>query len=129
MADRFFELPGLISVLDKVVYQPAMETPPDRPYCFVYFVTIRNESEHTLTIRGRKWVVTNAQGRVTVVEGEGVVGKIPLLAPGEEFSYNSFHLLDTRSGQAEGRFFGVDDEGRPVLTRLETFEMRVPGED
>ena len=71
-------------------------------------------------------MVTNELGRVTVVEGEGVVGQTPVLAPGEEFSYNSFHLLDTRSGEAEGRFFGTDENGRGVIARLSTFSMSVP---
>ena len=129
MAEPFIELPGLTTRLDKLVYQPAMETPPDRPHCFVYFITIENQSDTTITIRGRKWVVTTELGRVTVVEGEGVVGQTPVLAPGEEFSYNSFHLLDTRSGQAEGRFFGTDENGRGVVARLSTFRMSVPAEE
>lgn len=103
-----------------------METPPDRPHCFVYFITIRNNSDTAVTIKGRKWVVTNEIGRVTVVEGEGVVGEMPVLAPGEEFSYNSYHLLDTKTGEAEGRFFGTDELGRGIITRLSTFKMDVP---
>ena len=129
MAEPFVELPGPTTTLDKLVYQPAMETPPDRPHCFVYFISIRNDSDVKVTIRGRKWVVTNEHGRVTVVEGEGVVGKTPVLAPGEEFSYNSFHLLDTRTGEAEGRFFGTDENGRSIITKLSTFRMSVPAED
>lgn len=129
MPEPFIELTGLTSTLDKLVYQPAMETPPDRPHCFVYYITIRNESEVAVTIKGRKWVVTNELGRVTVVEGEGVVGQTPVLTPGEEFSYNSFHLLDTKSGEAEGRFFGTDTEGRGIITRLSTFKMTVPSEN
>ena len=117
---------GLTATLDKLVYQPAMETPADRPHCFVYFITIRNDSDLAVTIRGRKWVVTNSSGRVTVVEGEGVVGKTPVLAPGETFSYNSFHLLDTQSAEAEGRFFGTDENGRGIVTRLSKFNMTVP---
>ena len=80
-----------------------------------------------MTIKGRKWVVTNEGGDVTVVEGEGVVGKLPRIDPGEKFSYNSFHLLDTRCAVAEGSYLGVDPNGRKVLTRIPRFEMVVPG--
>ena len=126
-AEKILELPGLRVTVDRVVYQPDAQTPPDRPHCFVYYITIHNDSEATVTIKGRKWVVTNEGGDVTVVEGEGVVGKLPRIDPGEKFSYNSFHLLDTRCAVAEGSYLGVDPNGRKVLTRIPRFEMVVPG--
>ncbi len=129
MTEPFIELPGLKTTLDKLVYQPAMQTPADRPHCFVYFITIHNDSEVTVTIKGRKWVVKNEGNQVTVVEGQGVVGKTPEIAPGEQFSYNSFHLLDTRTGRASGNFFGTDETGRRIMTRIPDFEMKVPAEN
>ena len=62
------ELEGLEVVVDRVVYQPDMATPEDRPHCFAYFITIHNNSEKTVTIKGRKWVVDEADGNKTVVE-------------------------------------------------------------
>lgn len=129
MAEPFIELKGLRVTLDKLVYQPAMQTPPDRPHCFVYFVSIHNDSPHTVTIKGRKWVVRNDRGRLTVVEGDGVVGQSPTLAPGEHFSYNSFHLLDTPKGRVEGGYFGTDEEGRRVMVRIPPFDLVVPAEN
>jgi len=129
VTEPFIELPGLKTTLDKLVYQPAMQTPADRPHCFVYFITIHNDSEVTVTIKGRKWVVKNEGNQVTVVEGQGVVGKTPEIAPGEQFSYNSFHLLDTRTGRASGNFFGTDETGRRIMTRIPDFEMKVPAEN
>lgn len=69
VAEPFVELKGLRVTLDKLVYQPAMQTPPDRPHCFVYFITIHNDSPHTVTIKGRKWVVRNDRGRITAHMG------------------------------------------------------------
>ena len=68
------ELEGLSVVVDRVIYQSDMVTPEDRPHCFAYFITIRNNSDITVTIKGRKWVVNEADGNKTVVEGDGVVG-------------------------------------------------------
>ena len=124
--EKFTELPGLRVTVDRVVYQPDALTLPERPHCFVYHITIHNDSAATVTIKGRKWVVTNASGEVTAVEGEGVVGQLPRMEPGEKFSYNSFHLLDTRSAVAEGSYLGIDTNGRKVLTRIPRFEMVVP---
>jgi ApaG protein len=121
-----FELPGLHVTVDRVVYQPDAQTPPDRPHCFAYFISIRNDSEVSVTIKGRKWVVKNSRGEINAVEGDGVVGQFPVIAPGEKFSYNSYHLLDTNEAAAEGGYLGVDDLGRKVVARIPRFEMRVP---
>ncbi len=79
-----------------------------------------------MTIKGRKWVVTNSRGEVTAVEGDGVVGEFPTIEPGGKFSYNSFHLLDTKWAVAEGSYLGIDGLGRKVLTRIPKFKMTVP---
>jgi ApaG protein len=123
---KFIEPPELGVTVDRVVYNPQAETPPDRPHCFVYFITIHNGTEQAVTIKARKWVVTNDRGEITALEGEGVVGQTPTIQPGDSFSYNSFHLLDTKSAVAEGSYLGLDTSGRPVLTRIPKFHMRVP---
>lgn len=122
----FLELVGLRVTVDKVLYHPQAQTPPDRPHCFVYFISIHNDTEWPVMIKGRKWVVTSDRGEVTAVEGDGVVGQFPKIAPGEKFSYNSFHLLSSQSAVAEGSYLGVDSLGRKVLTRIPRFEMAVP---
>lgn len=71
-------------------------------------------------------MVTNAAGQITAVEGDGVVGQMPRIVPGDSFSYNSFHLLDTTSAVAEGSYLGIDDAGNPVLARIPRFKMIVP---
>lgn len=112
--------------VDRVAYQPDVNTPPNRPHCFAYFISIHNDTETPVTIHGRKWVVTNERGEITAVEGDGVVGEHPTIEPGEKFSYNSFHLLDTNSAVAEGSYLGVDADGQRVLTRIPKFKMTVP---
>ena len=130
--DRPLSMPALISELeglhvsiDRVVYMPHLEAPADRPYPFVHFITIHNDSAETVTIRGRKWVVTDDDGQQIVVEGDGVVGKVPRLAPGEKFDYHSYHVIGADS-VAEGAFFGVTEDGRRVFTRIPRFELQVP---
>jgi ApaG protein len=102
--NNFLEPPGLRVTVDRVLYHPLAATPAERPYCFIYFITIHNDTELAVTIKGRKWVVTNADGEVTVVEGEGIVGEFPLIESGEKFNYNSFHLLSTTFAFAEGSY-------------------------
>ena len=120
------ELEGLTVVVDRVVYQPDMATPEDRPHCFAYFITIHNSSKTTVTIKGRKWVVDEADGKKTVVEDDGVVGLFPKLEPGETFDYHSFHLFGGEWAVANGSYIGIDDKGNTVVTRIPEFRMDVP---
>jgi ApaG protein len=120
------EPPGLRVTVDRVIYQPDARTPPDRPHCFVYFISIHNDTSLAVTIKARKWVVTNDRGEVTALEGDGVVGQFPTIEPGDKFTYNSYHLLDARRAVAEGSYLGVDAQGRKVLARIPKFRMVVP---
>ena len=117
------ELPGLKVILDQLVYHHGGNLPPDQPHAFVYYLTIRNDSDRTVTLLGRKWVIEHEDGTSLVVEGDKIVGETPTLAPGEQFSYNSYHLLDTPTGKAEGSYIGIDAAGRRVLTRIPAFQM------
>jgi ApaG protein len=125
MPSTLTELAGLRATVDRVLYMPQLEAPEDRPHPFVYFITIHNDSESPVTIKGRKWVVTDAEDHRVVVEGDGVVGKFPRLEPGQSFSYNSYHVIGSDS-RAEGAFFGVTDSGEPVFTRIPAFSMEAP---
>ncbi len=122
------ELSTLRVHLDRVEYRPRHEAPPEKPHAFAYFLTIENRSTEVVTIRGRKWVITEEGGHCVVVEGEGVVGKFPRLEPGEQFSYNSFHVVAADS-VAEGAFIGVTEGGRAVVTRIPKFTMEIPQDD
>lgn len=121
------ELVGLRVTIDKLVYRRLEVSSSERPHSFVYFVSIHNDSDVAVTIKGRKWVVTHSDGQVLVVEGNGVVGQMPTIPPSGKFSYNSQHLISTPSATAEGAYLGVDENGRAVVTRIPKFQMVVPG--
>ena len=122
-------LPGLTATLDKLVYHHGGKSlPVDQPHAFVYFVSIRNESEHKVTLLGRKWVLRHEDGRSEVIEGEKIVGETPRLQPGESFSYNSYHVTGG-SVVALGCFHGHDDHGRGIHVELPAFKMAIPATD
>ena len=122
----FLELAGLTATVDEVHYAPGRETPEDRPYAFAYCITIHNRSPEAVTIRARKWVITDAMNHQRVIECDGIFGKFPRIGPGEAFSYKHHHSIATDS-HAEGAFFGVTDSGEPVFTRIPAFRMEAPG--
>jgi ApaG protein len=117
---------GLRVELDKLVYRRGGdELPADRPHAFIYFLTIRNDSDRTVTLLGRKWVVEHHDGTQLVVEGDKIVGETPRLAPGAHFSYNSYHVTHC-DASAHGSFHGLDEQGRRIFVRIPRFEMRIP---
>jgi ApaG protein len=119
-------VPGLTARLDKLYYHNGgASLPPDKPHAFVYFITIHNGSDRTVTLLGRKWVVEHCDGTRLVIEGDRIVGETPRLAPGERFSYNSYHVTGC-DARAVGSFHGVDEFGRPVHVLLPPFELVVP---
>lgn len=125
---RSSELPGLTACLDKLCYHHGgASLPADKPHAFVYFITIHNASDRTVTLLGRKWVVLHADGTQLVIEGDRIVGETPRLAPGEQFSYNSYHVTGC-DACAHGSFHGVDEHGRRVHVILPPFEMSIPRE-
>lgn len=119
------ELPGLSVSLDKLIYHHGGELPPDKPHAFIYYLTIRNDSEDTVTLLGRKWIIDNADGSRAVIEGDKIVGETPTLAPGEHFSYNSFHI-GACDAHAHGSFHGVAADGHHIFVRIPAFDMLVP---
>jgi ApaG protein len=118
-------LPGFEATVDRVEYDPELPASPEQPHPFVYYITIRNGSDRTLTVKGRKWVVRAESGEITAVEGDGVVGCFPRLEPGEEFSYNSYHTTAGRA-LAEGAYLAVTEEGEAVLARIPPFQLIPP---
>ncbi len=108
--------------LDRVVYVTERGAHLEKPHLFIYFITIHNKSDQALTVKGRKWVVREANGEVMILEGEGVVGSFPHLKPGEKFSYNSCHTTHG-AAIAEGSYLGLTDLGQAVKAPIHSFEL------
>jgi ApaG protein len=120
------EVPGLTARLDKLVHHHGgASLPEDKPHAFVYYITIRNGSDRTVTLLGRKWVIEQIDGSRQVVEGDKIVGETPRLAPGEDFSYNSHHVTGC-DARVRGCFHGVDEAGAKVHVLLAPFDLSVP---
>ena len=125
MAGVIREFEGLRVNVDDVVYMPSLDAPPEKPHPFVYFISIHNDSPVPVTIRGRKWVVQEDQGEITVVEGDGVVGQTPMIEPGGHFSYNSYHVV-AKSSRVSGAFFGETAADEWIFARIPEFRLEVP---
>ena len=88
-------------------------------FFFAYWITIKNQGTTPAQLLSRYWHITDADGRINEVRGEGVVGEKPLINPGQSFEYNSFCPLPTNFGFMKGYYEmqGVDKS---------TFQVEIP---
>ncbi len=95
-------------------------------YVFAYTITINNSGEIPAKLLNRHWLITDANGKVQEVRGEGVVGEQPHLNPGEFFEYTSGAVLETPVGIMEGEYEMVTDEGDTFLAPIDRFSLAIP---
>lgn len=103
------------------------QSEPDQDrYVFAYTIRIRNAGSVPARLLGRHWVITDANGKVEQVDGEGVVGEQPWLQPGEAFQYTSGAVLETDLGTMEGRYEMLADDGTRFDAAIPPFTLTVP---
>ena len=96
-------------------------------YVFGYTITISNDSDRAAQLMSRHWVITDANGKVQEVSGDGVVGEQPYLNPGEHFRYSSGAVLETPVGAMQGLYRMQADDGASFDAPIEPFTLAVPG--
>ena len=100
--------------------------PRQNQYHFAYHITISNVGDQTARLISRHWIITDAEGDVEEVRGEGVVGKQPTLAPGASFEYTSHCPLKTNVGTMHGSYQMVRADGEMFEARIAPFTLAVP---
>ena len=107
-------------------FVPERSDPADSEWFFAYTIRIANESDRTAQLLSRHWVITDGNGRVEEVRGPGVVGKQPILGPGENFEYTSACPLKTSFGVMEGTYQMVSPDGEHFDVRIAPFCLSEP---
>lgn len=108
-------------------YLDEQSSPSEQRYVFSYTITIRNEGQLPAKLLTRHWIITDSNGRVKEVRGEGVVGEQPHLEPGQGFRYSSGAVLETPVGTMEGSYQMVDTEGQRFDAPIAPFRLAIPG--
>ena len=103
----FYRVSNGIRVSVRPVFLPAQSQPAESRYVFAYFVRVENVGAQAAQLLSRRWLIHDSigSGEDTEVEGEGVVGELPVIAPGEVHEYQSFCVLKSQSGYMEGQYF------------------------
>lgn len=107
-------------------YVESQSQPDEERFVFAYTITVRNLGRHDVKLCGRYWLITNANGRQTEVQGEGVVGEQPLIQPGSEFQYTSGTILETPLGTMEGHYHMLDHQGDAFQVTIPVFRLAIP---
>ncbi|MDH3413255.1 MAG: Co2+/Mg2+ efflux protein ApaG [Gammaproteobacteria bacterium] len=100
--------------------------PEENRYVFAYTVIIKNTGSAPAQLKSRHWIITDAQGQVQEVRGDGVIGEQPRLEPGESFRYTSAAMLETPVGTMHGSYQMVADDGTKFDAPIAPFSLAIP---
>jgi ApaG protein len=111
----------------ETAYVEEQSDPQDGRFVFSYTITIRNEGPTPARLLTRHWIITDANGKVQEVRGDGVVGEQPYLKPGQGFRYSSGAVIETPVGSMQGSYQMVDDDGAQFDAPIAPFRLAIPG--
>lgn len=113
-----------IRVSVETEYAPGRSNPAQSQWFFLYTIRLKNEGRETVQLMSRHWIITDAMGDVKEVRGPGVVGKQPVLEPGDTFEYTSGCELTTPFGSMRGTYqmVTVSDKG----DKEARFDIQIP---
>ncbi len=100
-------------------YLSAQSKPTKKHYVFGYTITIENNNTESIQLMDRHWKITDTNDQLKEIQGDGVIGKQPIIEPGESYTYSSGAILDTEAGTMEG-IYGMHDQNG------ERFEVAIP---
>lgn len=103
------------------------QSEPERDrYVFAYTIHIRNTGAVPARLLGRRWVITDANGKVEEVRGDGVIGEQPWMRPGDDYQYTSGAVLETPVGTMHGSYRMLADDGTRFDAPIAPFTLAIP---
>ncbi len=108
-------------------YIEGQSDPDEHRYAFAYTVTIVNEGAVSAKLISRHWIITDSDGKVQEVRGQGVVGEQPLIEPGQGFRYSSGAILETPVGTMQGSYQMRAEDGFEFDAPITAFRLAKPG--
>ena len=100
--------------------------PADNQFFWAYHIEIENLGDRSIQLMSRHWKITDRAGRQQVVDGHGVIGKTPVIPPGESFSYTSGAPLNEPSGVMEGHYQLTAPNGEELIVAIPAFSLDSP---
>lgn len=107
-------------------YSPERSQPGKHQWFFLYTIRISNEGHETVQLLSRHWIITDGNNQVDEVQGPGVVGEQPVLAPGDAFEYTSGCPLPTSFGMMQGTYQMTTKDGEVFDIEIAPFTLSEP---
>ena len=117
--NKFIATTEDITVTVRPVYLDGQSDMIHKKFVFAYYIRIENNSREKVQLLRRHWIISHSTGKVEEVDGEGVIGKQPVLGPGQVHEYNSYCVLESFEGTMEGTYLMRRPAG-------ETFKVIIP---
>ena len=129
MIDALFPLKavtGDVTVRASVSFQAETSAPAGHQWFWVYHVRIENNGDTPVQLIDRHWQITDARGGLSVVEGAGVIGEQPVIAPGAAFDYVSGCPLTTPTGRMVGTYGMMGADGQRFTISVPELPLLAP---
>jgi ApaG protein len=104
----------------------AQSFPNEGRYVFAYTITITNAGDTPAKLITRHWLITDSNGKIQEVRGDGVIGEQPYLKPGESFCYTSGAMIETPVGTMQGTYIMRTDDGDCFNAPIPQFTLSIP---
>lgn len=108
-------------------YLAEQSNPEQDRFAFAYTITVHNNGELAARLLSRHWVITDGNGQVEEVRGDGVVGQQPLIAPGQSYTYSSGTVMPTKVGNMQGSYQMQAEDKKRFDAIIAPFRLAVPG--
>ena len=118
--------PYRVQVTAVAEYIAGQSRPQDDHFVFAYHITVLNIGSVRAQLLARHWVITDGNGKMQEVHGQGVVGEQPVLSPGQAFRYTSGCVLATPVGTMQGSYRMRADDGHEFEAEIPAFILAVP---
>ena len=115
-----------IAVSSEVSYVSSQSDPSANKFVFAYTITISNRGNLSARLIDRHWIITDSNGKIEEVKGEGVIGETPDLKPGASFRYTSGSMLQTPIGSMEGSYGMRAEDGTMFTAPIPLFTLSKP---
>ena len=107
-------------------YIESQSSPKEGRYVFAYTITITNAGIIPAKLLSRHWLITDSNGKIQEIRGEGVIGEQPYLKPGESFRYSSGAMIETPVGVMQGKYLLISDNGENFKAAIPKFTLSIP---
>ena len=110
----------------KTEFLAEQSDPSRNRYVFAYKITITNSGAQSAQLMSRKWIITDGDGKIQEVSGEGIVGQQPIIEPGQQHQYTSGTVLETKVGSMSGFYSMVAADGHEFSALIPSFTLSYP---